>query len=718
MKRKPFCQPLVLAFCLLPAVNLLSAREAFHLDQIVQDSAQAAIRYEIWVELDDINKMLRGQQELTWFNTSPEPVSEMFFHLYWNAFKNEESIFFKELKSERAERGRLPRAGEWGWIDVIEIRTGDGTDLTATREYVLPDGPEDSKDQTVMKVKLPNPVFPGECIRLSLKFISKIPRTVARSGYYRDSYFIAQWFPKPGVYESGKGWNCHAYHLNSEFYADFADFIVHINLPKKYVVGATGKELAVSDGDKPGTATHTFVQSMVHDFAWTADSRYVRLEQIFDPDKEVTQAEYEEMAVKLGLSIEEIKLPAVRMILLIMPEHRKQAERHFKALRSAIKYYGLWYGQYPYETVTMVDPPFRTRSGGMEYPTLFTAGTQLIVSKEIFNPEGVIVHEFGHGYWYGIVANNEFEEAWLDEGINTYSTGKVMTMAYGPGRIPGTVLGWPVSRLLSLPRIFDFELNRAVAINFVKLDPITTASWKFLNSMSYSANVYMRAAILLDTLEQYLGETTMARVMRTYFNRYKFKHPRTEDFISTVNEVSGRDLTWFFRELMMSTNDFDYGIDSVSTIKKPEKALGIFEVNGQKEEIKAENSSQPQKKQKLAKEKAKEDQISYVSTVVLRRYGEARLDGDASVELLVRFEDGTEETCYWDGQSRWMEFVFTGPTKIKDAHIDPKSIWLIDCNFTNNSFRVKKDFSRNMLRLASRVVFILQNILFLTSSWS
>ncbi len=232
---------------------------------------------------------------------------------------------------------------------------------------------------------------------------------------------------------------------------------MHITVPGEYVVGAAGKETARNSDERAKTATHTFEQDRIHDFAWTADPDYIRIERDFIADREVSAAEYREIAGTLRLPLEQVKLANVKMILLINPEHRGQAERHFKALRMAIKYYGLWYGAYPYEQVTLVDPPFRSGSGGMEYQTLFTAGTQVLPSPQANNPEMVIVHEFGHGYWYGLSASNEFEEAWLDEGINTYSTGKVLAKAYGAGSFPLTLAGIPLTRYSGSFKYADLE---------------------------------------------------------------------------------------------------------------------------------------------------------------------------------------------------------------------------------------------------------------------
>ena len=702
--------------CLLGAALLVLPTLGLPRQEAAGVAAAPALRYEIWVELDAAGKMLLGKEEIVWTNPSREAVPDMLLHLYWNAFKNEESAFLREARAEAMfGRGRAPDEGEWGWIDVTDIRLADGTDLKSGLSFATPDGPEHPDDQTVVRILFPEPIQPGASVRLQLEFRSKIPRTVARSGYYKNSFFIAQWFPKPGVYEEGKGWNAHAYHQNSEFFADFADFVVHITVPRDFVIGSSGKQTDIRVDESVKKTTYTYRQSMVHDFAWMADPRYLKVEREFIADKEVTLEEYRETSELLGLPLEEVKLPDVKMTLLIAPEHRHQVERHFRALRAAIKYYGLWYGPYPYETVTMVDPPYRTGSGGMEYPTLFTAGTQVLTSKDVLSPEGVIVHEFGHGYWYGLVANNEFEAAWLDEGFNTYSTGQVMARAYGPGAMPMVFRGIPLSWLLHIPKTFDFELDRVAAINTVRYDPVTAWSWRFYNGGSYAANVYMRAATLLRTLGGLLGEPTWARVMRTYHMRYRYKHPGKAEFIGVVNEVAGQDMTWFFDEFFDSTQAFDYGVAEVASVKVPRARRGVFDVKGAREEMTSKKIGELDALE--AKSSEAKVKTEYLTTVVLRRFGEARVRGDAQVKVLVRFKDGTTETRIWDGQARWTRLEFVKPVEVESAQVDPEGVWLIDANLANNS-RGVDGLRRNVVKLLTQLLFTVQNLLQFVSSLS
>ncbi|MDI6850063.1 MAG: M1 family metallopeptidase [Candidatus Saccharicenans sp.] len=658
--------------------------------------------YDLKVELLTETAMLNGQETIVWTNITRDYVPDIWFHLYWNAFKNELSTMAQEARREKMFSRYRAGKDDWGWIKITSLTTASGKDLMPAASFISPDEPHNPHDQTVLRVELPEPLAPGQTITLNIDFQAKVPRNGLRTGYYKDGFFIAQWFPKPGVYEEGRGWNCHEYHLNSEFFADFADFRVEITVPSRMVVGACGQEVEKKEDPASGKTTYTYVGKNIHDFAWTASPRFIKVERWFRADEEVTPEEYQKMAEILGLTPEEIKLPDVRMILLIEKQHQKQIERHFKALRAAIKYYGLWYGPYPYPTITMVDPPFRTGSGGMEYPTLFTAGTSVILEKEVLSPEQVIVHEFGHGYWYGMVANNEFEEAWLDEGINTYSTGRVTDLAYGPGRLPVKFNGWPLNWLIKTPAVYDWQLGRVVSNPVATLDPIVTESWKFYNSMSYSMNVYYRAATALHTLERLLGEKTWSRIMRAYHLSYRFRHPKTENFMKVVNEVSGQNLSWFFEEFFISAKDFDCGIASVETRLKPEKYRGIFD------DLPTKNSDQG-KEQPVKKPSSRKEKI-YQTTITLRRYGQAKPAPAFPLKLKVEFEDGSTEWRAWDAQSRWARFDFEKPARVKTACLDPEGLWLVDSNLANNSYSSRGP-GASLQAAAGSFIWMMQNFL-------
>lgn len=655
--------------------------------------ADAVVEYQIDVQLDPVAKQLAGRQRLTWRNPSGEAVPDLWFHLYLNAFKNSRTTFMREsggqLRSDRMGKD------SWGWIDVTSLRLSDGRDLLPSATFERPDD-DNVEDQTVLRVMLPEPVAAGHSVTVDVDFTAQLPEVFARTGYKRDFYLVGQWFPKLGVYEpvgmrgrTTAGWNCHQFHANSEFYADFGHYRVTITVPSHFVVGATGQrrsQLPRTDG----TTTYVYEQRDVHDFAWTADPEYVEIRDRFSATADVTPDEYEAAARALGRTLEDVRLSDVDIVLLMHRPRLRQASRHIAAAKQGLKHFGLWYGRYPYPTLTVVDPAFGGGgAGGMEYPTLITAGTSAALNRwplaGVRAPEMVTVHEFGHQFWYGLVASNEFEEAWLDEGLTSYSTGKVMDAAYGPASLvalPGLRLGSvEAARLQNSP-------NR-------KSDPILTPAWGFESGGAYSFSSYAKSELVLRTLEGYLGETTMARVMRTYHERWRFRHPSSRDFFAAASEVSREDLGWFFDQVVLGTGVLDYAIASVGT-RQVREPTGVFDGPPRTTTTDAE----------ARRRESDRSDRSYESTVLVQRRGEIVFP----VEIALNFENGAVERRWWDGRDRWIRLRVTRPEKLLHADIDPERKVLLDVDWLNNARRVEPD-GRVAAKWGLRVLFWAQNAL-------
>lgn len=627
--------------------------------------------------LDDQKRpsAIDGREELSWLNSSPDTISELQFHLYLNAFKNEKSTFSRESGGQL--RGDRFAPGEWGWIDVSSIKTSSGEDLTSKMEFIRPDD-GNADDQTVFRLPLSKPLKPNETITLDIEFKSRLPRVFARTGYWKSFAMVGQWFPKIGVWESKgqrrretAGWNCHQFHANSEFYADFGSFDVTLTVPSVYKgkIGATGV-MRSEKSNSDGTVSVNYFQQDVHDFAWTVDSNYIKTVRPF------SQA-----------------TGTVNVTLLIQPEHEGQTDRHYTAAFNALKYFGEWYGFYPYSTLTVVDPPYNADgAGGMEYPTLITAGTHWRAGRDQ-NPEGVVVHEAGHQFWYGLVASNEFEEAWLDEGFNTYSTGKVLEKCYGRDVVPFRSRGinW---------FYFPFEIphpyeDRIGTLQGSFFDPIIRSSWQYATSNSYGLNVYPRTGLTLRTLEGYVGEDRMRQIMRTYAERWRFRHPTSQDFIDVANEVSANDLNWFFDQFVKGTSTLDYRITDVESVRRGAET-GMFDESGKRVEV-TEEQVEPKAGQ----------ESEYESEITVQRLGEAWFP----VELRVTLKDGTvfafepgaihdgiidynirnpqsgaTKTDSWPISERWKKFRITGKAEVAHAVIDPRRRVLLDANLTNNGW--------------------------------
>jgi len=585
--------------------------------------------YDIDVRLDADAKTLRGRETIHWRNISGQPTSELQFHLYWNAWRDAESTWLRER--QLAGMYTKPQDDAWSAIDIISFRvrdaSGNWTDLTAHSRFIAPDD-GNPRDRTVMSLPLPWTIGPDATADVEVAWTSKIPRPFARTGYIEDYFFIAQWFPKLGVLED-RGWNTHQFHSATEFFSDFGVYNVAITLPRRFVVGASGRESGRSD-NTDATTTHRYHAEDVHDFAWTAAPDFI------DLSKRFTHA----------------TLPAVDMRLLLRPEHRSQAERYFTAAAATLKYYGEWFGAYPYGHVTIVDPAFQSESDGMEYPTFFVGRANWLAPSHQQTPENVTMHEFGHQWWYGMVATNEFEHAWMDEGFNTYSTARAMDQWFRPNRVAvryfGGFVPWTFEDIahtrLDNDRLDGYRLYAEADPPWIPTFTYWPGSARFIT--------YNKTALWMHMLEKQVGWPMMQRIMSTYFERWKFKHPKPADFFDTVREVSGRGYVTFFDEVYRSSNTFDYGVQELTS----EKIDGGPRTTRPPTEL-------------------------YRTTVVIRRYGEATFP----VDVVTTFENGQRVKESWDGQDRRVIYSYERPSKALRVEVDPDRVLLLDINYTNNS---------------------------------
>jgi hypothetical protein len=246
-------------------------------------------------------------------------------------------------------------------------------------------------------------------------------------------------------------------------------------------------------------------------------------------------------------------------------------------------------------------------------------------------------------------------------------------------------------------------------------DPILTPSWKFYDRMSYGINSYPRTALTLRTLERYLGQDVMARVMREYHARWRFRHPASQDFFDVVNSVSGQDMNWFFDQFVKGTQTLDYEINRVSSERAGTKA-GIYEINGEKTEIPVPQDEQGE---------------VYENEVSVRRVGEAYFP----IDVLLKFEDGSQvyarSTAMRDGvieyqltsskdgrewketwatKDRWKKFKLTTASRLRAAIIDPYDKVLLDASIVNNSWTPASGISSSA-RWSSGAMFWFQSLL-------
>ncbi|HZR56122.1 MAG TPA: M1 family metallopeptidase [Terriglobales bacterium] len=616
-----------------------------------QPLSQRIVAYDIDAKYDAKSHSLDGAETLTYHNTTGQPLDTFPFHLYLNGFQPK-ATWVREAKQNGTRDETLDK-WETKYYGLDEIKSfevlGQG-DLTSQLQFIQPDdGNKD--DHTVVQVHLPKPIPPNGFVQFKIKFRDQFPETLARTGWKRDFLLAGQWFPKVGVWWHG-AWNCHQFHGTTEFFADFGVYDVKVTVPQTEVVGATGVE--VSNINNPdGTKTLTYHGDDIHDFAWTASPHYKILEDEFQGS-----------------------MGPVKLNVMMQPAHWSQAERHARVLKETLDHFERWYGPYPYKTLTLVDPEVGSAAGGMEYPTFITGETNWWMPGGLLLPELVVEHEFGHQYWYGMVATNEFEDAWMDEGINSYTEVQVLDSIAGPNT---SILNqWGITA-------GERELQRQGYIGVADLDPIAQDAWKYFSFNSYGGITYGKTASVLLTLEGIIGEDTMQKAMHTYFMRYRFTHPTKEDFLKTVEEVSGKDLRWYFNQAIYGTQVLNYEV--LRTDSSP--------VDWYKKEF-----------------KEKKGETEYESNVWIHR----KDDFIFPIDIEVKFDNGEKVRERWNGQSRWIRYSYQKKAKLESVEIDPDSKILLDRNNFNNSHTDKAN-SAPVRKLANYWTFITQFLAQMLAWW-
>lgn len=455
----------------------------------VRERPERVADYNLEAALDPETHAIDGRERLIWRNRSAAPIDALYIHLYLNAFESKDSTFGREWKRYGGFRFgfELKDDKDRGYIELQKVEQG-GREVPW--RYVHPDGGPET-DHTVARLDLPRPVPPGGKTEIDFVFLSQLPRVVARTGYFGSYHLVAQWYPKVGVLElpgergaTQPRWNCHEFHLHSEFYADFGSYRAEITVPRSWIFGSTGVEIG-----PPREGVHRVAQDDVHDFAFTAWDGFAP------------------------------PLIAGPVKVLYPPEYEQAARVTLQATLDALKYFSKTLGPYPYPQVTVVVPPYNAiESGGMEYETFFTSiGTG--IDKLLPLVRFTAVHEFAHGYFMGLLASNEFEEPFLDEGLNEYQDARML----GGERGLFGLTAWDYERL---------------GMQRFEADPIAGNSWERLTNHGYGL-IYHRTALVLHDLSARLGDDVLARGFAEYYRRWKYRHPSTADFEEALADAAG-----------------------------------------------------------------------------------------------------------------------------------------------------------------------------------
>ncbi|HVP36380.1 MAG TPA: M1 family metallopeptidase [Terriglobales bacterium] len=555
--------------------------------------------YKIDVKLDVKKKLISGQEKIYFLNTSEKSIDTLYLHLYPNAFSSDSTIFVKESDYLKE---LMKKEGYRGYLKIKKV-----SDKTGKINYKV--------NETVMSIPIPKSLKPGEEIELSCEFELKVPKITFRMGYDENNFLLCEWFPKMVVLEKDGTWRNFPYHYFTEYFSDFGTYDVSVTLPSKYVIDGTG--YITEEKNNPDTSkTISFHAEKVHDFAWAAS-----------PDFKVRRE----------------KINGIEVVFLLLPRDLYRLPRWIKGTQATLEYNGSHFGKYPYEKLVIADCNIGLGTGAAESPMFITMPPGMpFTPQNVRFDEWVIIHELSHQWWYGIVASNEAEEAWLDEGITTYTTRKIMEKEYG--KIGNVVDFCGI-------KISDENLSRFPYSASAKIDPIVKPSWEFASGGSYVVNVYYKTSLVLELLENLVGKEKMDSFLKEYYNQYQFKHPKTEDYKRLAEKVMGKSLDGFF-------NDWFYGTKTCD-----------FEVRSIKSEEIGESS-----KEKL-----------YQTTVELRRNGDIILP----VDVLIELENGEKIRQTWDGKEKWFRLKLETKAKIRSAVVDPDNKIVLDLNVNNNGLSVR-----------------------------
>lgn len=542
---------------------------------------QQQVDHEIHVSLDDQNHMIRGFEKVRYQNNSPDTLKEIWFHLWPNAYSGRKTGLCRQMLEDGDDFLYYADSKNRGWIDSLEFRSG-GQKLHFSIDSDNPD---------ISLVRLGEPLLPGKAVDLHIPFRVIIPSgSISRLGHIGESYQISQWFPKPAVYDKN-GWHPMPYLGQGEFFSEFGTYDVHITLPTNYVVGATGilqnqKELKwLSQKDSLTRAISSFSDDLsfplsdstkktlhyhaenVHDFAWFADKRYHVLKG-------------------------EIEFPSSGRTVTTWAMFTNNEADLWKAadgyLRDATFYYSHWLGEYPYDQVTAVDGTI-SEGGGMEYPMITVIGES---GSDVLLDQ-VITHEVGHNWFYGILASNERDHAWMDEGMNSFIEMKYMKEKYPDLMLIDLVSPFPKSlgRYLNIGHFPGCRMNQ-LAASLIERSGTSQAidlHSDAMTSTNYGAMVYARTAMVFEHLNGYLGEEKMKELLRSYYQKWKFKHPSPADLKAHAEQSTGEKLDWLFDGLIASSDKLNFRLSKVKlkdesvdvTVKNTSKinapvSLGVF----------------------------------------------------------------------------------------------------------------------------------------------
>ncbi len=527
---------------------------------------QQKVNYKIQVSLNDNRHELSAFESIEYFNNSPDTLQFLYFHVWPNAYSNNQTDLAKQLFVLRGKEKLFNNPELRGSIDSLDFKVDD----VSVQWNLLPNQPD------ICKILLNKPLYPGKSILISTPFHVLIPEGVtSRLGHIGQSYQISQWYPKPAVYDQS-GWHQMPYLDQGEFYSEFGSFDVRITLPENYIVGATGnlqtsKEIEKLDkmaadtlwkhqylkekADFPLSSkemkTLHFVGNNIHDFAWFADKRFhVLKSKVILPEsgKEVTTW---------------LMFTNTQAILW---------KKAIPYINHAILDLSKWVGDYPYSSFTAVQSAL-TAGDGMEYPGITVIGK----AKDGYSLDKVIAHEAFHNWFYAALGSNERRFPFMDEGITTSYEVRYLTEQYPDKKLWEDFL--PKLKLAKFFHVDKIPEERKMALEWLVAardnteQPLNLTSTDYTET-NYNLIIYNKASIGFNYLRAWLGDSIYDLTMHEYYRLWKFKHPQPEDLQKVFEKSTGKDLNWFFVDFLGTNKRLDYKMVRIEKKKLLLKNVG------------------------------------------------------------------------------------------------------------------------------------------------
>lgn len=465
--------------------NELSKADDLIAKEVNKTNENRINEYEIQVELDAEDMSYKGKQKLIYVNNTTEDLEELYFHLYPNAFKTLEQapILFNTIDYIN------PIDYVPGYIE-IEKANLKGIDL----EWSIMEDIE-----TILAVKLNEPLKKGKTLELYLEFMAKLPSTSDRYGYHDKGINCGNWYPIVCVYDE-KGWNLDPYYqIGDPFYSEVSNYKVSITAPKEWVVATSGS--IVSETNNEDKNTYNIEGQLIRDFAWVASKDF---------------------------TIKQRKVDGIVIKLYSTNNDRNIMNKALDISEKAIQTFNKKFGKYPYKEYTVVITKFPS---GMEYPSIVLISDEFFHKNLIHILEKIIVHETAHQWWYAVVGNHQVNEPWLDEGLTTYSEVIYINENYGKEKGQEYYIN-------NIKWGYEYA-TRYFGENEIVNKPLS----EFVGWDDYSLLVYTRAAMFLDRIKEDFGEEILFDILQKYYEEYKYRIATTEDFINICEEITNKSFT-------------------------------------------------------------------------------------------------------------------------------------------------------------------------------